>query len=555
MGKNGIAIYSRKSKFTGRGESVENQVGLCREYIRIHYGEEAEKRVSVYEDEGFSGKTLERPRFRMMMEAAKRGELEAVVVYRLDRISRNIGDFAGLIEKLGAMGISFVSIREQFDTESPMGRAMMYIASVFSQLERETIAERIRDNMIELSKTGRWLGGAVPTGYCSKEIAERQKDGRLRKFFCLETIPAQAELVRSIFEKFVETGTVSGTLRWLEEKGIVSKNGKIFSRHTLCGILENPVYACADEDVREYFREKGAEIFASGREFDGNYGLIAYNRTRQIRGRGHETRQMTEWVVAIGGHKGLVRGKDWVKAQRLLEKNRSGKRSHQKHHTALLGGLLFCAQCGASMRPKLMRGMVGNKRKFVYQCTGKEKKNGCSMKNADGNLLDESLLDILGNFPRDEEIFVQELSEYVRMFDRKRKEISEEEKGYKRCIEAKEGEIQELIKALAKASGTAAEGYILERIELLHRECSILQESLTRQENKEWPDKELQESCTQLSSFRILLKTGSVTEQRMVVNNLIEKALWDGECLQLYPVGYAQKSVEEESGHSRIFID
>ena len=96
-----------------------------------------------------------------MMDAAKKRQFKAIIVYRLDRISRNVSDFSGLIEELARLDISFISIKEQFDTSTPMGRAMMYIASVFSQLERETIAERIRDNMHELAKTGRWLGGTT----------------------------------------------------------------------------------------------------------------------------------------------------------------------------------------------------------------------------------------------------------------------------------------------------------------------------------------------------------------------------------------------------------
>ena len=152
-----IAVYSRKSKFTGKGESIGNQIELCRAYIREHYGETAAENIIVYEDEGFSGGNLNRPGFRKMMNAAGKHKFRAIIVYRLDRISRNISDFAGLIEELSRLDIAFVSIKEQFDTGTPMGRAMMYIASVFSQLERETIAERIRDNMHELAKTGRWL--------------------------------------------------------------------------------------------------------------------------------------------------------------------------------------------------------------------------------------------------------------------------------------------------------------------------------------------------------------------------------------------------------------
>jgi len=150
-----IAIYSRKSRYTGKGESIGNQIDLCREYIRTHYGDAAAEHAVVFEDEGFSGGNLNRPDFKKMMTAAKDRKFKAIVVYRLDRISRNISDFSSLIEELGRLGIDFVSIRESFDTSSPMGRAMMYIASVFSQLERETIAERIRDNMHELAKTGR----------------------------------------------------------------------------------------------------------------------------------------------------------------------------------------------------------------------------------------------------------------------------------------------------------------------------------------------------------------------------------------------------------------
>ena len=121
-----IAIYSRKSRYTGKGESIENQIDLCREYIRTHYGDAAAEHAVVFEDEGFSGGNLNRPDFKKMMTAAKERKFKAIVVYRLDRISRNISDFSNLIEELGRLGVDFVSIRESFDTSSPMGRAMMH---------------------------------------------------------------------------------------------------------------------------------------------------------------------------------------------------------------------------------------------------------------------------------------------------------------------------------------------------------------------------------------------------------------------------------------------
>ncbi|WP_196602359.1 recombinase family protein [Pectinatus frisingensis] len=195
-----IAVYSRKSKFTGKGESIENQVELCRQYIHAHYPNCNDEDILIYEDEGFSGKNTERPEFKKMMADARANTFSAIVCYRLDRISRNIGDFAKLIEELDGLKVSFISIKEQFDTSSPMGRAMMYISSVFSQLERETIAERIRDNMHELAKTGRWLGGRTPTGYKSESVEKITVEGKIKKACKLTLIPEEAEIIKQIYE-------------------------------------------------------------------------------------------------------------------------------------------------------------------------------------------------------------------------------------------------------------------------------------------------------------------------------------------------------------------
>ena len=116
--KKQFVIYSRKSKFTGKGESIENQIEMCRQYIATHYSEEEAEAALVYEDEGFSGGNLERPKFKKMMSDSQKIEFAAIVVYRLDRISRNISDFASLIEELARLDISFVSIKEQFDTST-----------------------------------------------------------------------------------------------------------------------------------------------------------------------------------------------------------------------------------------------------------------------------------------------------------------------------------------------------------------------------------------------------------------------------------------------------
>lgn len=153
-----IALYSRKSKYTDKGDSVGNQIELIKEYIKKNYPkEEYETEIVTYEDEGFSGGNIDRPQFQKFLAEEEKEPYDILICYRLDRISRNIANFSNLMEELTKKNTSFISIKEQFDTSTPMGRAMMFIASVFAQLEREVIAERIRDNMIELAKTGRWL--------------------------------------------------------------------------------------------------------------------------------------------------------------------------------------------------------------------------------------------------------------------------------------------------------------------------------------------------------------------------------------------------------------
>ena len=144
-----IAIYSRKSKFTGKGESIENQVEICKSRIKAQYPDINDNDILIFEDEGFSGGNMNRPKFKEMMRLVKDNKIKAIYSYRLDRISRSVVDFANMYEILTELNVSYISATECYETSTPLGRAMMSIATVFAQLERETIAERIKDNMKE----------------------------------------------------------------------------------------------------------------------------------------------------------------------------------------------------------------------------------------------------------------------------------------------------------------------------------------------------------------------------------------------------------------------
>ena len=199
-----IAVYARKSKYTGKGESIENQIEKCRKYIMDSMERERDDgrldagtviQFAEYRDEGVSGKNMERPMMKKLLADMEDGKIQKLVCYRLDRVSRNVKDFAELFERLTSLGVEFVSVNESFDTANPMGRAMISMSSVFAQLERETIAERIVDNMMGLAKTGRWLGGKPPLGFVSRKVEYCDENGKKRSHFRLELVPEEAEIL------------------------------------------------------------------------------------------------------------------------------------------------------------------------------------------------------------------------------------------------------------------------------------------------------------------------------------------------------------------------
>ncbi|MCC8045555.1 MAG: recombinase family protein [Clostridiales bacterium] len=226
-----IFIYSRKSKWTGRGESVENQLVMCREYVE-KYIEGADKAEIVeFEDEGYSGKDTKRPQFQKMMVRIDKGECDYLVCYKLDRLGRNIADIANLVEKLDKKNIFFISIKERFDTTTPIGKAMLYFAGVLAQMEREQIAERVRDNMIMLARKGRWLGGNTPLGFRAKSEAKVTISGKSKTSFRLVPDKEELKTVRFIFSEYLEKQSLSSISSYFLTNDIFTKRGKKIHDH------------------------------------------------------------------------------------------------------------------------------------------------------------------------------------------------------------------------------------------------------------------------------------------------------------------------------------
>lgn len=367
------AIYSRKSKFTEEGESIENQKNMCIHYLKnmlnIDYYE-------IYEDEGFSGGNTNRPKFQKLMKDIKNKEFTHLICYRLDRISRNVADFTNTLETLNKHKVAFISIKEQFDTSTAMGRAMMNVSATFAQLERETIAERIKDNLRELSKTGRWLGGPPPLGYRSIEVENNDVSGKSRKKHILEINEDEINIPKMVFELFIKHKSFQKVSRILESQGIYSRKGSVFSRELVKQTISNPVYCIADLNLINYFKKQGSETYNIDK-INAINGIMPYNRRKD----NGSFNTVDNWVISIGEHEGIITSNIWIKCQQINKtiKERASNRQCTSQE-ALLSGLVVCAKCGSSMAPRQNKSDKYHYR--YYSCNLRNKSAGRCSNNA-----------------------------------------------------------------------------------------------------------------------------------------------------------------------------
>lgn len=546
------AIYSRKSKFTGKGESIENQIQLCKEYATNQLRHMNIDEFLIYEDEGFSGGNTNRPEFQRLLDDAKSKKFGVLICYRLDRISRNVADFSTTLGTLQKYDIEFISIREQFDTSSPMGRAMIYIASVFAQLERETIAERVKDNMLELSKTGRWLGGTAPLGYDAEPITYFDADMNERKMVKLKAAPEELKIVKLIYAKYLELGSLSKVQTYLLQNNIRTKRGTDFEKTKLKIIITNPVYVKANNDVFEYLESEG--ITTCGMP-DGEHGLLSYNKQKSaITESGKITRvyrDKSEWIAAVSSQMGIIEASDWIAAQELLASNREKTPNLGKTHNALLTGKLKCSKCGSTMQ--VSHGHMSKKtgdKIYYYACAMKKFSKGvrCDNKNAKVAEVDTVVI----NYLKELALKKKELISSLIAQNKKSKITSsylDKEKSLKKSIEEKEKQIENLMNKLSLDDDIS--DLIIVKIKNLKNEIKELNQEIEKLStlNSQFDEEALNLSFIELMLDKCsIIDTLSKDEIKLLMDTLIEKAIWNGDdhTLDIDFIG-SDKEIEEET--------
>src|ERR1700739_4618285 len=208
------AVYTRKSSEEGLEQqfnSLHAQREACEAFIRSQAGEGWRLIRTHYDDGGLSGATMQRPALQRLMADIDKRLVDAVVVYKVDRLTRSLADFAKMVEVFDARGISFVAVTQQFNTTTSMGRLTLNVLLSFAQFEREVTGERIRDKIAASKRKGIWMGGLVPLGY---EVRERQ----------LVINEAEAVTVRQIFRRYLDLGCVRLLKEELDRRGVCSRS-------------------------------------------------------------------------------------------------------------------------------------------------------------------------------------------------------------------------------------------------------------------------------------------------------------------------------------------
>lgn len=501
-----IGIYPRKSVYRDNSESISIQIKLCKEYAEIMYRGNDLEYIVYDNDEGFSGKNTDRPGYSRLMSDVRSHLLDLVIVYKLDRISRNVQDFSNTFAVFQEHNVGFVSVKESFDTSTPIGRTVMYILAAFAQLERETTSERVSDNMLEMAKCGFWTGGKAPSGMKSikKTVGSKQ-----HSFLIVDedTIP----FVKQLFSLFLSGMSITVLERYCRNHGIRSLTGKFLQSNQIHFILTNPVYCQNSPAALAYFQEQGYELPEHAEKlFDGTRGCIGYGRRKDVN---------TPYTVSVGIHDWVIPADDWISVQRRMGVNKQVRTS--KYEIGLLKGVLRC-KCGASMQVKVYHQKGVQYRHYL--CTSRDRKGPeyCDSHHINLDRVDELFLHWLKQIQLNKHMIMLQNMQDVPIFD---------EKAAIRERDAVKARIVNLTSALGEANGQASAKYIIQQINQLDMTLQRLQaeiqngrlQSRIREEQENTIDYVYEQICYLLDNFEIL----EYKEKNELIRKIVKECIFE----------------------------
>lgn len=331
------ALYVRVStKYQVDKDSLPLQRKKLKEYCKLIDIPEFE----IFEDDGYSAKNTDRPMFQEMMNHIRNGEFSHLIVWKVDRVSRNLLDFAGMYQELKKHKVTFISLNEQFDTSTPIGGAMLKIILIFAELEREMTSERVTATMLDRAENGLWNGARPPIGFAVNPETKT-----------LAPVPDEKETVKMIFDLYEKFHSCRKVARFLQQNGIKPKYHNEWLPEYIRRTLRNELYI----------------------------GTYIYNR-REFHG---PERPKTEWIVRENNHPAIIDKDQFARCNEIMDGNAASRdvsEIRQTRHIHVFGGKVTCNMCGGNMNAAKDKERENGLRPSIYRCGRRARQMDCDNK-------------------------------------------------------------------------------------------------------------------------------------------------------------------------------
>ncbi len=479
------AIYTRKSTEEGLEQefnSLDAQREAGEAFIASQRGEGWTCIPDRYDDGGYTGGNMERPALKRLMADIAAGQVDCVVVYKVDRMSRSLLDFGRIMEALEKHGVSFVSVTQQFNTTSSMGRLTLNILLSFAQFEREIISERTRDKIAATRRKGKWSGGKPILGY--------DLDPRGCRLIVNEH---EAARVRAIFELYLEHESLISTIRVLDKRGWTNKQwttrkghvagGLPFNKHSLNSLLTNILYR----------------------------GKITYKDE-----------------LYDGEHPAIVDEEIFRRAGELLKRNgATGGKYVRNRYGALLKGLIRCAPCGSAMVHTHTH-KNGKRRYRYYVCASAQKRgwHTCTSKSIPAREIEQFVVDQIRDIGKDPALLAETIEETRAQATKRIQDLEAEQRGLERDLARHSAELRKLAGRLA-TNGTATDraADLQDRIRTAEQRMTQVREELMGLQRDLLDEREVARA---LSAFDPAWEMLAPREQARVIRLLVQRVDYDG---------------------------
>lgn len=371
-----IAIYSRKSKFVTTSNNNENQIAMCKDYIEKKYGKDND--ITIYEDEGFTGKNVVNPKLKKLMSDINNNKIDILICYKLNIIFRSMSHFSSTYKIFEKNNVTFISVNEDFNSSTPLCKSIIYISSIFNNIQKNITSDRIINTRDELAKKGSWLGGLSVLGYNNVKEIYLDNKGKSKTLSYLSIDRKEIETVNIIYLKYLELHSIRLVYEYcLATPSLRGKNNSILTRKQINTILRQILYVKADDEVFTYLKSKGYSVFGKP---NSKNGLLAYSKSKSK-------------IVAVAKHEGGIPSELWLNVQLLLDENKAKFSGPPIDNTGLLRNILKCS-CGSSMN------IIPSGDTFNYVCNLKSTTNGekCECPDLDGSTIEKIFIDFFKNF-------------------------------------------------------------------------------------------------------------------------------------------------------------